>query len=109
MQEKTIDYKTGQFKWGPFFVIVSIDAGRWHMSISHRKRDLTYDELKRARYKFCPEHLPMAMILPDPAVFVNVHQHAFHFWEIKDDFPEWTKPLTEEEIKLNEIFRSKKP
>jgi hypothetical protein len=99
----------GQFKWGPFFVIVSIDAGRWHMSISHRKRDLTYDELKRARYKFCPEHLPMAMILPDPAVFVNVHQHAFHFWEIKDDFPEWTKPLTDEDLKLNAIFSKPKP
>lgn len=95
--------REGVFKWGPFRVFVSIDAGRWHMSISHRKRDLTYDELKRARYKFLPSDRPMAMILPSPDVFVNVHEHCFHFWEIKDPFPEWTTPLNDTEKAINAV------
>lgn len=84
------EFKEGVFSWGPFYVIVSIDDGRWHMSISHKRRDLTYDELKRARYKFLPSDIPVAMVFPPPKLFVNVHEHAFHFWEVKDNFPEWT-------------------
>lgn len=99
------EFKEGTFKWGPFMVIVSIDAGRWHMSISHPKRDLTYMELKRARYKFLPSDKPIAMVFPPPSTFVNIHYYTFHFWELRDDFPEWTRPLTEDEQRLQEEVR----
>jgi hypothetical protein len=75
-------YKTGTFRWGQFTVIVAVEADRWHMSISHPRRDLTYDELKKARYHFLPKTANVAMIFPPPEDFLNFHEHCFHFWEI---------------------------
>lgn len=71
---------------------LSVFAGRepagFHLSISHRRDDLTpgryptWDEIKDARYRFCPADVTMAMLLPPPDEFVNVHETTFHLWEV---------------------------
>jgi hypothetical protein len=71
------DYKSSMF-----VVIVAKEMGWWHMSISHASRDLTYEEIKAARYNFLPHDINVAMIFPPEADFVNVHKFCFHLWEI---------------------------
>lgn len=75
-------YKLGTQRWGKFLVIVTIDQGLWHLSISHPTRDLTYDEIKKARYRFVPDNVTMAMIFPPKDQFLNYHEHCFQLWEI---------------------------
>ena len=70
------------YKFGECKVCVSIDNGFYHMSIPHEKRLPTYEELKQARYKFCPDHLTMAQIFPPKDEFVNVHKYCLHLWQI---------------------------
>jgi hypothetical protein len=72
---------------------LSVFAGRepdgFHMSISHRTSDgrrapgryPTWDEIYDARYRFCPPHLTMAMLLPPKEDYVNIHATTFHLWE----------------------------
>ena len=63
---------------------VSIDAGRLHMSISHRQRYPTWDEIKDARYALLPHDITMAQFLPPPSRYINVHPNCFHLWEVED-------------------------
>ena len=71
---------------------------RWHLSISHRTNHLvgasghplpgripTWDEIKEARYRFCPDAINMAMILPPKAEYVNLHPTTMHLHEISRD------------------------
>lgn len=74
----------GVFRDGEFAVIVSIDAGFWHMSISHPSRYPTFDEIRDARYKYVPDEVTMAMLFPPKAEYVNVHPNCFHLWQIKE-------------------------
>lgn len=69
-------------KFGECLVMVSIDGGKWHLSISHPSRYPTYDEIKEARYKFIPNNATVAMLFPPKEEFINVHQNCFHLWEI---------------------------
>jgi hypothetical protein len=68
---------------------------RWHMSISHRSSFLvmtngsplpgripSWDEIKEARYRFCPDETYMSIILPPKAEYVNVHPTTMHLHEI---------------------------
>lgn len=79
-------------------LIVGLDpGGGWHMSISHADKTLvspsghmvpggrvpTYEEIKEARYKFCPNEIYMAMILPPREEFVNVHPTTMHLYQIR--------------------------
>lgn len=68
----------------------------FHLSISHRVdvpgkgltrpgRYPTWDEIRDARYLFCPKDVTMAMVLPPESEYVNVHETTFHLWEIPDD------------------------
>ena len=70
-------------------------ALRWHLSISHRSNALvnseghplpgrlpTWEEMKEARYKFCPDQLDMALILPPTAEYVNLHPTTMHLHEV---------------------------
>lgn len=77
-------------KDGRLTVLISRDDGFLHMSISHRidtrqgpkpGRYPTWDEIKEARYKFCPDEVTMAMYLPPKSEYVNVHETTFHLWE----------------------------
>ena len=60
----------------------------WHMSISHNLagggpgRIPTWYEIKDARYRFIPDEIHMAMILPPKAEFVNVHETTMHLHQI---------------------------
>jgi hypothetical protein len=65
-------------------------TNKWHLSISHRYqpgnpthgRLPTWDEIKEARYTFCPDEVYMAMILPPRAEYVNVHPTTMHLHEV---------------------------
>lgn len=68
---------------GRCLVIVSIDNGRWHMSISTRIASPSYQEIKKARYLFIPDKAVMAQLFPSSAEWVNLHPYCHHLWEIK--------------------------
>jgi len=59
-----------------------IVRNRWHLSIAHPKRYHTWDEIKSARYEVVPHDVTMAMILPPPDEYVNLHKNCFHLHEI---------------------------
>ena len=73
----------------------------WHLSISFRSNSVlnsrggpmaggrlpTWEEIKDARYRFCPDEVYMAMILPPKDEFVNLHTTAMHLYEVPGD--EW--------------------
>lgn len=56
----------------------------WHISIAHPDRYPTWDEIADVRYKLIPDDVTMAMLLPPPGEYVNLHEHCFHLWEIED-------------------------
>lgn len=64
----------------------------WHLSISHRTNDHPprpgrypdWDEIVEARYRFIPDEVRVAMLLPPRAEWVNVHPTTFHLWEISE-------------------------
>lgn len=58
---------------------------RWHLSIAHPKRYPTWDEIKAARYELIPHDLTIAMILPPPSEYVNIHNNCFHLHEIEGE------------------------
>lgn len=76
------EFKEGTFKMGRCEVIVTIDNGLWHLSISCRKNQPSYNEIKEARYKFVPDEVIMAQIFPSMSEFVNLHPFCHHLWEI---------------------------
>lgn len=63
-------------------VLVGPEPPGFHMSISHPGRYPTWDEIREARYEFCPPAATMAMLLPPLEEYVNVHENTFHLWEI---------------------------
>lgn len=75
--------KEGSYHYGECSVIVSNDAGRWHLSIAHSSRYPTMDEIRDARYMFIDDNLHMAMIYPPRSEYVNIHNNCFHLWEIE--------------------------
>lgn len=80
---------------GVLSVFVGPEPGAgWHLSISHTVqfngdvrpgRYPTWDEIKDARYRFCPDYVTMAMFLPPRAEYVNVHDTTFHLHEVPGD------------------------
>lgn len=65
-------------------IIVTIDNGRWHLSISTNNPKVlpSYKEIKAARYKFIPDEVYMAEIFPPRADFVSISE-VRHLWEVK--------------------------
>jgi hypothetical protein len=66
------------------------DRPKWHMSISHRTNEARpqpgrypkWDEIADARYRFVPDNVTMAMLLPPRSEYVNMHETCFHLWEV---------------------------
>jgi hypothetical protein len=66
---------------------------QWHLSISHRTNDRPprpgrypeWGEVTEARYRFVPDDVTMAMLLPPKAEYVNVHETCFHLWQVPGD------------------------
>ena len=74
-------------KWyamGEARIAVAIEDNRWHMSISCKDRDPTWDEIATARYRLIPDKITMAMFLPPMHEYVNLHDHVFHLHETMD-------------------------
>lgn len=56
----------------------------WHLSISHRKRYPTWDEIMQARTHCLPADRAFAQLFPSSfEEFVNIHDNCFHLWEIQ--------------------------
>lgn len=72
------------YEMGRCRVIVSQEMGLWHISVSHPKRYPSWDEIKAARYQLIPDDVTMAMILPDPADYVNTHENTLQMWQVDD-------------------------
>lgn len=73
---------------GRLTVIVAQEPQGWHLSISFkpdvrdRLRYPTWDEIAEARYRFCPDGITMAMLLPPMETYVAVHDTTFHLHEV---------------------------
>lgn len=63
--------------------IVTGDA-RWHLSISHPRRNPMWDEIGDARDALVPADVVMCVPFPPRAWWLSIHPHCFHLWEIKD-------------------------
>ena len=61
--------------------LVSIDDGRWHISVSHPDRYPTWDELAGIRDAATPSGGAFDMHFPTPAEYVNLHQTCLHLWK----------------------------
>jgi hypothetical protein len=66
----------------------------WHLSMSHKNRHPTWDEIKAARYWLLPLDITVGMLLPPPDQYTNVPQqdHVFHLWEVSDQREESDEP-----------------
>jgi len=76
---------TRAFRVGGCTIMVGVEMGLWHLSISHPDKYPDWDIIKFVRYSFCPKNITMAMLLPPPENYVNVHKNCFHLWEVQDD------------------------
>lgn len=70
---------------GRCFVMVRIENGRWHLSISTPSASPSYKEIKEARYRFIPNDVTMGQLFPPREEFVNLHPYCHHLWEIKEN------------------------
>lgn len=57
---------------------------RWHLSISHPWRLPTWDEINAARDALVPANVFLCQPIPPKALWINVHAHTLHCWEIRD-------------------------
>lgn len=75
---------------GRLTVIVGLEPEGWHLSIDftdhrgHPSRYPRWDEIAEARYRFVPDEVTMAMILPPSSEFVDVHASTFHLHQLTD-------------------------
>jgi hypothetical protein len=76
------------FRWGYCTVIVEHHGDKygWHLSISTPFRYPSWEEIKAARYDLLPHDITMAMLLPPPDEYVNVHRNCFHLHQIANDW-----------------------
>ena len=63
-------------------VLISVDHGKLHLSISREDRYPDWDEIKSARYDLMPDNMTVAMLLPPKEEYVNVHKNCFHLHEL---------------------------
>lgn len=92
------DYETGgyalAFQWpspyksGRLRALFSIDETHHgalrHLSVSHKNRTPTWEELLQARSIFFEDDTDCMMVMPVAEDYVNVHQYAFHIWQIPE-------------------------
>lgn len=74
-------YGVGWFRYKGKDVLVTIDDGKWHLSVSCN-HFLGYVEMKELRYKFLPNDMMVGQMFPPREEFVNVHKNCFHLWEV---------------------------
>ena len=81
-RKKRIDTPIEYHRDGELLISVAIEGGDYHLCISCADRLPTYEELKEARYKYCPNDCYMAQIFPPKEEFVNVNPYCLHLWEV---------------------------
>lgn len=62
-------------------IIIADEPDGWHLSISRKDRDPTWDEIATARYRLLPDVPEMKMVLPPLDEYVNLALHCFHLHE----------------------------
>jgi hypothetical protein len=70
------------YRLGECTVVVTKEFGKWHLSIAHRTRYPTWDEVAEARYRILPDSLTFAMLLPPKREYINLHEFCFQVHEI---------------------------
>lgn len=77
------------FTFGGCSVILSREDAdgsglRWHLSVAHKTRHPTWDELKTVRYRLLGPDTVMAIVLPRAEEYVNVEaqDHVFQLWQL---------------------------
>lgn len=78
--------RPGIFKMGRCKIIVTIDDGLWHLSISTPTTSPSYREKKEARYRFLPLDIFVGEIFPPPQYFVNYHPYCHHLWQVEEKY-----------------------
>ena len=76
------------------------ENGRLHLSISHKDRLPTWDEIKEIRERLLPADAFMCIPFPPKKHWVNVHAYCLHLWEHKDQH------LVEQCILEGEVFKA---
>lgn len=74
-------YSTGVFRFKGMLVMVTMDGGKWHASVS-AKFPLGYQQIKDIRYTFLPDDMEVAQIFPKREDFVNIHSNCYHLFQI---------------------------
>ena len=71
-------YRNGELK-----ACVAREDGLWHLSISHRTRYPSWNEIFDAWHGLVPDagNIEGTMILPRKAEYVNIHANCFHVWQ----------------------------
>lgn len=81
-QAGQLQEKIRTFKAGKLFIMLGYQAPwGWHLSISHRERYPTWDEIAYARYELIPDEAKMVMMLPPKSDYINVDEFTFHLHE----------------------------
>ena len=62
---------------GECTVIVTREFDHLHLSISHRRRYPTWDEIAEARYRILPKDQTFALVLPPLEEYVNMNPNCF--------------------------------
>lgn len=71
------------FTVGQCLAVVCKEPTGWHISISKKDRDPSWDEIVTARYRLLPHVDDMVMHLPRLTEYVNLQKHTFHLHELK--------------------------
>jgi hypothetical protein len=63
--------------------------GKWwyHVSVSHRKRIITYDELTYVKRHWVGDDHKAIMVLPEKSKHVNIHPNCLHLFCCLDGDP----------------------
>lgn len=62
----------------------SKDLGRWHLSVSHKWREPTWDDLGFARDSLLPPEVFFMIPHPPRRFWLNLHPFTLHLWEMRD-------------------------
>lgn len=65
-------------------ILSQTDQWGWHMSIAHRKRLPTWDEIAYARYELIPNEVTMALMLPPKEQYINLHSFCMQMHQVFD-------------------------
>lgn len=58
--------------------------GRWHISVAHRMRLPSWEELSIAHVRLCPQDTDFIMAFPRREIWMNMHEFVLHLWEVRD-------------------------